>query len=217
MLAWALQRYPHVETLGFDYGQRHAAELEARDRLRAEFAATFPDWAGRLGPDTIVDLKGLGAMSETALTRETPIETAETGLPTSFVPGRNLIFLNFAGAYAYARDIGVLAAGMCEADATGYPDCRGETLEAQMTALRLGLDADIRLETPVLGLSKAASWRLAADIGGPALVEIIRLHSHTCYLGVRETLHDWGYGCGECPACVLRAEGWREFVGAGDT
>ena len=213
-LAWALERYDRVETIGFEYGQRHRVELEARQAVRKGIATLKPSWAARLGPDALVDLSGLGALSETALTRESEIATtAETGLPTTFVPARNLVFLAMAAARAYAAGLGVLVAGMCEEDETGYPDCRAPALDAQMQALRLGLDADLRLETPVLRISKAQSWALAEQIGGMGLVEVVRTRSHTCYRGVRDRLHAWGYGCGACPACVLRAEGWAASRG----
>ncbi len=212
VLAWALERFDRVDTIGFAYGQRHEVELQARLDIRRAFAGLSPDWRDRLGDDAVIDLSGYGAMSDTALTRNTPIEIdAAAGLPTTFVPGRNLVFLSVAAGLAYARGIGVLAAGMCEEDATGYPDCRAETLNAQIAALRLGLDADIRLETPVLATSKARSWALLEEIGGDALVDTVREASHTCYRGVRDA-HEWGHGCGTCPACVLRAEGWSAYV-----
>ncbi|MEO0399958.1 MAG: 7-cyano-7-deazaguanine synthase QueC [Pseudomonadota bacterium] len=211
-LAWALERYDAVSTVGFDYGQRHNVELETRLRVRAEIEALNPAWSARLKDDVLVDVRGLGALSETSLTRETAIETADTGLPTTFVPGRNLIFLGFAAALAYRIDAGVLVAGMCEEDEAGYPDCRAEALDRQMAALCAGLDADFALETPVLRIPKSKSWELAEAIGGTTLVDVILEHSHTCYLGERGTRHGWGYGCGECPACTLRAKGWRAYV-----
>lgn len=211
-LAWALARFSTVETIGFDYGQRHAVELSARRVVRDEIARQFPAWAPRLGPDTLVDLQGLGALSETALTRETAIAFEETGLPTTFVPGRNLAFMVLAAALAYRRGAGVLIGGMCEADYSGYPDCRAATLAAQTEALRLGLDADLRFEAPLMRLSKAESWSLAAELGGDALVALVNEHSHTCYLGERGARHDWGYGCGLCPACELRARGWAGYL-----
>ena len=209
-LAWALQRFKRVETVGFDYGQRHAVELSARERIRTALGAT-PAFASRLGADTIVDLKGLGALSETALTREQEIAFDADGVPTTFVPGRNLAFLVFAGALAWRRGAGVLVGGMCEADFSGYPDCRADALEAQMRALRLGMDADFTFEAPLMRLTKGESWTLAEEIGGAALVDLVNEHSHTCYLGERGARHDWGYGCGSCPACVLRARGWDAY------
>lgn len=212
-LAWALDRFARVETVGFDYGQRHVVELAARDRLRAIFGGMKPAWAARLGADTRIDLQGLAAIGETAMTREAEIALGEDGLPTTFVPGRNLAFFVMAGALAYRRGLGVLVGGMCEADYSGYPDCREGAIRAQEAALRLGMDADGRIETPLMQVSKAQSWALAERIGGTALVEAIRVESHTCYRGVREALHDWGYGCGDCPACDLRAKGWRAYAG----
>lgn len=213
-LAFALDRYAGVETIGFDYGQRHAIELGARGAVRRELAAAFPAWAEKLGPDTLVDLGGLGRLSETALTREVEIEMAANGLPTTFVPGRNLAFLVYAGALAYRRGAGVLVAGMCEADYAGYPDCRRHSIDAQENALRLGMDADLAVETPLMRVTKAESWRLAEKLGGAKLVDLIVEHSHTCYLGVRGSRRPWGYGCGECPACLLRAKGWAEYAEA---
>ncbi|MGE0407941.1 MAG: 7-cyano-7-deazaguanine synthase QueC [Amphiplicatus sp.] len=212
-LAWALSRYASVATIGFDYGQRHAVELGARSTIRREISRRFPDWAGKLDADTLVDLAGLGRLSETALTRDMEIAIAANGLPTTFVPGRNLAFLVMAGALAYRRGAGVLVAGMCEADYSGYPDCREAALGAQMEALRLGMDAEIALETPLMHVTKAASWRLAEDLGGAMLVALINEHSHSCYRGVRTARHSWGYGCGTCPACELRARGWAEYSG----
>ena len=210
-LAWALNRFDAVETIGFDYGQRHAIELGARRAVRSAIEKTFPAWAKKLGDDTLVDASGLRSLGETAMTHETEIVMAENGLPTTFVPGRNLMFMVLAGAHAYRRDAGVLVAGMCEADYSGYPDCREAALSTQTEALRLGMDADLRLETPLMHITKAESWRLAEKIGGEALVTLINEHSHTCYKGVRGARHDWGYGCGECPACELRAKGWAEY------
>ncbi|MEQ8177150.1 MAG: 7-cyano-7-deazaguanine synthase QueC [Amphiplicatus sp.] len=213
-LAWALDRYAAVETIGFDYGQRHAVELEARTAVRSELVRQFSAWTDKLGPDTLVDLSGLGRISETALTRDVEIEMAANGLPTTFVPGRNLAFLVMAGALAYRRGAGVLVAGMCEADYSGYPDCRRHSIDAQENALRLGMDADLTVETPLMRVTKAESWRIAEKLGGLALVDLVVEHSHTCYFGVRGARFEWGYGCGECPACELRAKGWREYAGA---
>ena len=212
-LAWALSRYAHVETIGFDYGQRHRVELEARIAVRGALAEAFPQWAGRLGDDLVVGATGLKDLGETAMTHETEIVTEEDGLPSTFVPGRNLLFLTLAGAYAYRRHAGALVAGMCEADYSGYPDCREAALCAQAEALRFGMDSDIVLETPLMHVGKAESWRLAESLGGEGLVGLINEHSHTCYLGERGARHDWGYGCGDCPACVLRARGWAGYRG----
>jgi 7-cyano-7-deazaguanine synthase len=210
-LAWALDSFSRVETIGFAYGQRHRIELDQREPLRRALAALSPAWASRLGPDTVVDLAGYGALAESALTAERAIEMAETGLPTTFVPGRNLVFLTVAGAHAYRRGIDTLVGGMCETDYSGYPDCRRATLDAQQQALALGLDRPIQVETPLMQRTKAETWALAHALGGEPLVEAIREHSHTCYSGVRDARHDWGYGCGDCPACDLRAKGWRAW------
>jgi 7-cyano-7-deazaguanine synthase len=207
-LAWALERYLRVETVGFDYGQRHAVELEARERVRATMIESFPGWASRLGPDHLLDLTGFGAIGGTALTTQAAIEVTERGLPSTFVPGRNLAFLTFAAALADRRDLRVLVGGMCETDYSGYPDCRRESLDAMERALNLGMARDFRIETPLMQLTKAETWALADDLGGEPLVQLILEHSHTCYLGERGIRHDWGYGCGACPACELRAQGW---------
>jgi len=207
-LAWALDRYERVETVGFDYGQRHAAELEARLQVRERLALGFPHWAGRLGPDHLLDLKAFGEIGQTAMTGERAIETTERGLPSTFVPGRNLLFLTYAAALADRRDLRALVGGMCETDYSGYPDCRRQTLDALEQALGLGMERDFRIETPLMRLTKAETWALAHQLGGDALVELILEHSHTCYLGERSRRHAWGYGCGACPACELRAQGW---------
>ncbi|MBX9693370.1 MAG: 7-cyano-7-deazaguanine synthase QueC [Cyanobacteria bacterium] len=210
-LAWALSRFPRVETVVLDYAQRHAVELETRIAMLGAIGASDKQWRARLGPDHPIDLRALGAISDTALTRDTEITTGAHGLPTTFVPGRNLIFLTLAATVGYARGIGVLIGGMCETDFSGYPDCRQETLDAQMTAIRLGMDCDMQLETPLMSMSKAESWRFAETIGGSALVDLVVEHSHSCYLGERGMRHDWGYGCGRCPACELRAKGWYDY------
>lgn len=213
-LAWALSRYGRVETIGFSYGQRHAVELGQREVVRTAVAALNPEWALRIGGDALVDLAGYGALAESALTADRAIELAESGLPTTFVPGRNLVFLSVAAAHAYRRGIDVLVGGMCETDYSGYPDCRRVTLDAMQNALALGLERPIVIETPLMRLSKAQTWALAHELGGVALVEIIREHTHTCYHGDRTRRHDWGYGCGECPACALRAKGWAAWRGS---
>ncbi|PQA89047.1 7-cyano-7-deazaguanine synthase QueC [Hyphococcus luteus] len=210
-LAWALDRFAHVETVGFVYGQRHSIELGARLTVRKAMADAFPRWAGKLGEDMLVDARGLKDLGETAMTHETEIVMGEDGLPTTFVPGRNLVFLSLAGGLAYRRNLGRLVAGMCETDYSGYPDCREPALNAQLEALRLGMDADFGLETPLMHIDKAESWRLAESLGGEKLVALINEHSHTCYRGERGARHNWGYGCGECPACVLRAKGWAAY------
>jgi 7-cyano-7-deazaguanine synthase len=216
-LAWALARFARVETVGFDYAQRHAVELAARDRVRARIAAEFPAWAGRLGSDHVLDMRGFGAVADSALTADRAIEMTDKGLPSTFAPGRNLAFLVYAAALADRRGLSALVGGMCETDYSGYPDCRRETLEAQLKALNLGMAQDFVLETPLMWLTKAETWGLAKGLGGEPLVALTVEESHTCYLGVREGLHPWGYGCGECPACVLRAKGFEEWVSSGRT
>lgn len=211
-LAWALERYGRVETVGFDYGQRHAVEMQARLRVRDGMASALPMLADRLGPDHVVDLTGFGAIGETAMTTDRAIEIGGRGLPTTFVPGRNLVFLSVAAALADRRGLDVLVGGMCETDFSGYPDCRRDTIEAMSRALTLGLDKPVPIETPLMALTKAQTWALADRIGGSALVDLIVEDSHTCYRGDRVHRHAWGYGCGECPACDLRAAGWAEWV-----
>ncbi|MDZ4364019.1 7-cyano-7-deazaguanine synthase QueC [Brevundimonas sp.] len=211
-LAWALNRFARVETVGFDYGQRHAVEMQARIAVREGMTEVLPFLADRLGPDHVVDLTGYGRISESALTTDRAIEMDARGLPTTFVPGRNLIFLTAAAALADRRGLEVLVGGMCETDYSGYPDCRRQTLDALSTALSLGLDKPVPIETPLMWLTKAQTWALADDLGGPELIELILEDSHTCYLGERSQRHAWGYGCGHCPACELRAQGydaWR--------
>ena len=211
-LAWALERYALVETLGFDYGQRHRIELACRLTVRSELLEAFPQWASRLGQDHLLDLRLLGQISDTALTRDRAIELQAGGLPNTFVPGRNLLFLTYAAALAYRRGASVLVGGMCETDYSGYPDCRDNTLKAMQVALSLGLDTPMVVETPLMWLSKAQTWALSHLLGGDALTELIIEHTHTCYLGQRGERHAWGHGCGQCPACELRAAGfaaWR--------
>lgn len=212
-LAWALDRYARVETLGFDYGQRHAVELAQRRVVREEIARTFPAWGSRLGPDHTIAMPELGRISETALTREAEIEMTEAGLPSTFVPGRNLLFLVYAAALADRRSIATLVAGMCETDYSGYPDCRDATIKAQETAIGLGLDKPFKVETPLMFVDKAGTWQLAHELGGALLVALIVEHTHTCYLGDRTHRHPWGWGCGTCPACDLRAKGWERWQG----
>jgi 7-cyano-7-deazaguanine synthase len=210
-LALALQRYGHVETVGFRYGQRHQTELSARETVRGAIIAQFPDWGARLGPDHMVDLSALGALSETALTRETAIQFTGSGLPNTFIPGRNILFFTYAAAIGYRRGIVRLIGGMCETDYSGYPDCRNETLSSLAGTLQLGTEAAFHIETPLMWRDKAQTWALGQALGGDALTRIVAEHSHTCYLGVRDIRHDWGYGCGECPACRLRAEGYETW------
>lgn len=214
-LAWALARHGHVETVGFDYGQRHAVEMEQRSVVRDAMRARFPQWAGRLGEDHVLDLRGFGAVGETAMTQERAFEVTEKGLPNTFVPGRNLVFLTYAAALADRRNLRFLVGGMCETDFSGYPDCRRDTLEALEKALNMGMAQDFVVETPLMWLTKAQTWGLAQDLGGDDLVELILEDSHTCYRGARGERHEWGHGCGDCPACDLRAKGWREWVAAG--
>ena len=210
-LAWALQRYPHVETIGFDYGQRHAVELTVRPRILKLFRERFPKWAERLGDDHLVAMRELAQLSDTALTQAAEIRMGASGLPNTFVPGRNLLFFVYAAAVAYRRDLRVLVGGMCETDYSGYPDCRDDTLKAMQVALSLGMDQRFTIETPLMWLDKAQTWKLAHELGGEGLVALIRDETHTCYLGDRETAHEWGVGCGTCPACELRAAGWRRW------
>lgn len=210
-LAWALDRYSRVETAGFDYGQRHAIELQCREPLRDAVAALNPAWQNRLGEDHMVDLGVLGDISDTALTRDTEITMQANGLPSTFVPGRNLVFLTFAAAIAYRRGLGALVGGMCETDYSGYPDCRNETMRALNVTLNVGMDNPFEIETPLMWLDKSETWQLAKDLGGDTLIDIILEQTHTCYLGERGEKHDWGYGCGTCPACELRASGWNTF------
>jgi 7-cyano-7-deazaguanine synthase len=213
-LAWALERYARVETLGFDYGQRHRIELQCRQTVRAALQREFPHWATKLGDDHLLDLQLLGQISDTALTAEREIALQANGLPNTFVPGRNLLFLTFAAALAYRRGASVLVGGMCETDYSGYPDCRDNTIKATQVALSLGLDQPLTIETPLMFLTKAQTWALTESLGGEALNALVIEHTHTCYLGERGQRHAWGYGCGRCPACELRARGHAEYVAA---
>ena len=210
-LAWALTRFDRVETIGFDYGQRHAVELACRPKFLDAIRRNFPAWGKKLDGDHIIDASVLKALGATAMTHDVEITLTAAGLPNTFVPGRNLLFFTLAGALAVRRGHGVLVGGMCETDYSGYPDCRAATLKAQEETLRLGLDADIRIDTPLMYLDKAATWQLAQDLGGDRLVDLIAEETHTCYLGQRGTRHAWGYGCGTCPACELRANGWQRW------
>ncbi|WP_108051773.1 7-cyano-7-deazaguanine synthase QueC [Bosea sp. 124] len=215
-LAWALARFDEVETVGFDYGQRHRVELECRQVICGKLPALSPIYAERLGPDHFVDLAALGAISETALTRDTEIAFAETGLPTTFVPGRNLIFLSFAAALAYRRGARHIVLGVCETDYSGYPDCRDDTIKAMQVALGLGLDRRLVLHTPLMWRDKAQTFALAKALGGEPLLDLVIEDSHSCYLGDRKTRHGWGFGCGHCPACELRAKGYVAFLASPD-
>jgi 7-cyano-7-deazaguanine synthase len=211
-LAFALERYAHVETVGFDYNQRHRIELDQRPTIRDALARAFPAWRERLGPDHLIRIEALAELSASALTHEVEIAFDSRGLPNTFVPGRNLLFLTFAAALAYRRGHKTIVGGMCETDFSGYPDCRDDSVKAMQLALNLGMDARFVLETPLMWLDKADTWRLAERLGGAALVELIVEETHTCYLGERGVRHDWGHGCGSCPACRLRAEGWRKYA-----
>lgn len=211
-LAWALARFGRVETLGFDYGQRHAVELECRETLREGLCAQNPLWKERLGMDHTLALEALGDISDTALTRNAEISMEKDGLPNTFVPGRNIIFLTFAAALAARRGIRHIVTGVCETDYSGYPDCRDDTIKAVQVALNLGMDSRYVLHTPLMWIDKAETWKLAEELGGAQLVSLINQESHTCYLGERGTIHPWGHGCGTCPACALRRAGWEEYV-----
>jgi 7-cyano-7-deazaguanine synthase len=210
-LAWALDRYARVETVGFAYGQRHAVELAQRRVVREALAGGYPEWAGRLGEDHTLDLATLGQISDTALTREARFEMTAAGLPNTFVPGRNLLFFTDAAALAYRRGIRTLVGGMCETDYSGYPDCRNDTLQSLAKAISLGMDAPFAIETPLMWIDKAGTWEMAERLGGTRLVDLIVEHTHTCYTPDRTTRHAWGYGCGQCPACLLRAKGWERW------
>jgi 7-cyano-7-deazaguanine synthase len=211
-LAWALERFPHVETLGFDYGQRHRVELDCRNGFRAALAASFPSWAERLGEDHTLRLDALAQVSETALTSDAEIRLREDGLPNTFVPGRNILFLTFAAALAYRRGLRHIVGGMCETDFSGYPDCRDDTIKALQVALNLGMERRFVLHTPLMWLDKAATWRLASELGRETLIDLVLEQTHTCYRGDRSRRHDWGYGCGDCPACDLRRRGWEAYT-----
>ncbi len=210
-LAWALDRYEHVETIGFDYGQKHQIELDVRPRILEAIRSGFPKWASKLGTDFIVDIAALGQLSETSLTRDVAITLQANGLPNTFVPGRNLLFLTFAAATAYRRGAKHLVAGVCETDYSGYPDCRDDTMKAMQLALNLGMDTRFVVHTPLMWIDKAETWRLARSLGGSAFIDLVREETHTCYNGDRDHQHDWGRGCGTCPACELRAKGYSRF------
>lgn len=211
-LAWALSRFRHVETLGFHYGQRHAVELDARPKIRDGFLHIFPQWADRLGTDHLLHLDVLSQIGGSALTEEKQIKMGDHGLPNTFVPGRNLLFLTVAAALSYRRDCRHIIGGMCETDYSGYPDCRDDTIKAMQTALNLGMESDLVLHTPLMWLDKAQSWRLAKDLGGQKLIDLLIMDTVTCYLGDTAQQHDWGRGCGTCPACDLRARGYAGYL-----
>jgi len=211
-LAHALKTYERVETIAFDYRQRHRVELEARLVVLDEIRRQFPQWASKLGQDHLLDLAVLGEVSDTSLTRETAFKMETSGLPNTFVPGRNLLFLTLAAAVAYRRGLQVMVTGVCETDFSGYPDCRDDTMKAMQPALSLGMDHRFLIETPLMWIDKADTWRMAEALGGKALIDLIIEHTHTCYLGDRQHRHAWGYGCGTCPACELRARGYERFL-----
>lgn len=213
-LAWALERYDDVETIGFDYKQRHAVELQCRKKVLERLRSRFPHWAPKLGDDHMLDLSVLGQISDTALTQDKAIAFSKSGLPNTFVPGRNILFFTFAATVAYRRGLEVLVGGMCETDYSGYPDCRDNTLKSLQVAMSLGLDSPMVVETPLMWLDKAATWEMARDLGGEALVELIQQDTHTCYKGDRSKQYDWGYGCGDCPACDLRSKGFAAYKAA---
>lgn len=210
-LAWALDHFARVETIGFDYGQRHVVELAVRDTFRAGLLSAFPHWAAKLGEDHVLAIDALRAISDTALTRDTAIAMQANGLPNTFVPGRNLLFLTFAAALAYRRGLKHIVAGVCETDYSGYPDCRDDTIKALQVALNLGMETRLVLHTPLMWRDKPATWALADALGGRGLTALLEEHTHSCYLGDRSTRHPWGYGCAACPACDLRRKGWENW------
>ena len=214
-VAWALGRYARVETIGFHYGQRHAVEMQCRTEVLHRLRTEFPRWSAKLGPDTVLELDVIREVSESALTGDAEITMGANSLPTTFVPGRNLLFFTTAAALAYRRGIKVLVGGMCETDYSGYPDCRDDTLKALQVALNLGMERRFVIETPLMWIDKAATWRLAEELGGGKLVQLIIEHTHSCYRGDRTEHHAWGYGCGACPACELRARGYQRFRKSG--
>lgn len=211
-LTWALSRFSRVETIGFNYGQRHSVELECRNKFIDKLKCNFPEWSAKLGLDHMLDLSLLGQISDTALTQEKAIVMEKSGLPNTFVPGRNLLFLTFASTIAYRRNLKVIVGGMCETDYSGYPDCRDDTIKALQVAISLGLDSRIVLETPLMWIDKAATWLLAEQLGGGKLIDLVRTDTHTCYMGDRTQLHDWGYGCNSCPSCELRRIGYENYM-----
>lgn len=213
-LAWALTRYANVETVGFDYGQSHVVELECRAKVRDQIADDFPEWKAKLGPDHMLSLRELSVISETALTRDVAIEMDESGLPNTFVPGRNLLFFVYAAALGYRRGASTLVGGMCETDYSGYPDCRNDTIQTLAQSVSLGMARSFAFETPLMYIDKAATWAMAEELGGARLVDIIVEDTHSCYRGDRTHRHDWGYGCGTCPACELRAKGYAAWLAA---
>lgn len=211
-LAWVLDRYARVETIGFNYGQRHSVELECRSQFINGLKSSFPQWGRRLGDDHMLDLSLLGQISDTALTQEKAIQMEASGLPNTFVPGRNLLFLTFAATVAYRRNLKVIVGGMCETDYSGYPDCRDDTIKALQVAISLGLDTRLVLETPLMWIDKSATWKMAENLGGNQLLDLVRNDTHTCYMGDRNHHHEWGYGCNACPSCELRRVGYENYI-----
>jgi 7-cyano-7-deazaguanine synthase len=211
-LAWALDRYARVETIGFNYGQRHSVEMECRSQFINGLKSSFPQWGDKLGDDHILDLSLLGQISDTALTQEKEIQMQASGLPNTFVPGRNLLFLTFAATVAFRRNLKIIVGGMCETDYSGYPDCRDDTIKALQVAISLGLDTRLVLETPLMWIDKSATWKMAENLGGSELVNLVRNDTHTCYMGDRTHRHEWGYGCNACPSCDLRRVGYENYI-----
>ena len=210
-LAWALEKFDEVETLGFNYGQNHHVELDVRlEFIESYRNDLFPN-SEKLGNDHVLDLGVLGQISDTSLTKEKELEFNESGIPNTFVPARNLLFSTFAAAIAYRRSIKHIVLGVCETDYSGYPDCRDDTVKALQVALNLGMDTRLVLHTPLMWLDKSATWQLAQDLGQGRLVDLIKQQTHTCYEGDRSVFNEWGYGCGSCPACELRMDGWNKF------
>lgn len=211
-LAWALDRFDYVETVGFDYRQRHSVELEVRQAFISKLRELFPVWSKKLGEDTMVDITGLAGLGETGLTPGVEIRMQENGLPNTFVPGRNLIFFTYASALAYRRDCKHIVGGMCETDFSGYPDCRDDTLKALQATINLGMETRFVIDTPLMWIEKAATWSMAKDLGGQTLIDLMIENTHTCYKGDRSVRHSWGYGCGTCPACELREKGYQKAI-----
>ena len=210
-LAWALERFDHVETVGFDYGQRHRIELDVRPRILDRLRREFPEWGAKIGEDHLIDMGVLGQISDTALTQASEMAMQANGLPNTFVPGRNLLFLGFAAAIAYRRGAKHLVTGVCETDYSGYPDCRDDPMKAMQLALTLGMEKRFVIHTPLMWIDKAQTFAMAEALGGDVLLDLVREETHTCYVGDRSHRHDWGYGCGDCPACQLRAQGWERY------
>ena len=213
-LAWALENYSFVETVGFTYHQKHSVELKCRKSVLQKIGSIRSNWSERLADDHVIDLSIISELGESALTRDMDIKMMENGLPSTFVPGRNVFFFLAAGVLMYRRGISILVAGMCETDFSGYPDCRDETIKAMQNALNLGLEKPLLIETPLMWIDKSQTWKMAKDLGGQNLVDLIVEETHTCYRGERSEKYDWGYGCDNCPACELRKNGYRKFLGS---